>query len=224
MTETRDANEEQKRTMAQNLQNQMTGGQNARARIIELQATIQDRRTIGGLEELSNVSAQREALDGQVTALEHDYLALQSLETALNSVRAANIEAIRPRVEDTIQSGASYVFNREVQISLGDDGFPQAIEHFQGRAIPFEQESFGTQEQLNLIYRIALAGIIAEDEGHGLCIVLDDPFGDTDIGRRQRMIEWMGAELRRAGHQLILLTCRGTDFAGFGHHDDIRQH
>ena len=111
-----------------------------------------------------------------------------------------------------------------MQINLGDDGFPQAIEHFQGRAIPFEQESFGTQEQLNLIYRIALAGIIAEDEGHGLCIVLDDPFGDTDIGRRQRMIEWMGAQLRQSGHQLILLTCRGPDFNGFGHHDDIRQH
>ena len=224
LTETRDANEEQKRAMAQNLQNQMAGGQNTRTRIIELQATIQDRRTIGGLEELSNVSAQRESLDHQVSVLENEYLALQSLETALNSVRAANIEAIRPRVEDTIRSGASYVFNREVQISLGDDGFPQAIEHFQGRAIPFEQESFGTQEQLNLIYRIALANIIAEDEGHGLCIVLDDPFGDTDIARRQRMMVWMGAQLGQAGHQLILLTCRGSDFNGFGHHDDIRTH
>ena len=210
--------------MAQNLQNQMAGGQNTRTRIIELQATIQDRRTIGGLEELNNVSAQRESLDDRVSVLENEYLALQSLETALNSVRAANIEAIRPRVEDTIQRGASYVFNREVQISLGDDGFPHAIEHFQGRAIPFEQESFGTQEQLNLIYRIALAGIIAEDEGHGLCIVLDDPFGDTDIARRQRMMVWMGAQLDQAGHQLILLTCRGSDFNGFGHHDDIRQH
>lgn len=224
LTENRDANEEQKRAMAQNLQNQMAGGQNRRTRIIELQATIQDRRTIGGLEELNNVSAQRESLDDRVSVLENEYLALQSLETALNSVRAANIEAIRPRVEDTIQRGASYVFNREVQISLGDDGFPQAIEHFQGRAIPFEQESFGTQEQLNLIYRIALAGIIAEDEGHGLCILLDDPFGDTDIARRQRMMVWMGAQLDQAGHQLILLTCRGSDFNGFGHHDDIRQH
>ena len=224
LTNARDANEEQKRTMAQNLQNQMAGEQNTRTRIIELQTTIRVHRTTGGLGELSNVSAQREALDDQVSTLDAEYLALQNLELALNSVRAANIEAIRPRVENTIQNGASYVFNRDVQINLGDDGFPQAIEHIQGRAIPFEQESFGTQEQLNLIYRIALAGIIAEDEGHGLCIVLDDPFGDTDIGRRQRMIEWMGAQLRQAGHQLILLTCRGTDFNGFGHHDDIRQH
>jgi len=224
LTETRDANEEQKRTMAQNLQNQMAGEQSTRTRISNLQATIRDRRTIGGLEELSNVSAKREALDGQVSALENEYLALQNLEVALNSVRAANIEAIRPRVENTIQNGASYVFGRDVQINLGDDGFPQAVQHVQGQAIPFEQESFGTQEQLNLIYRIALAGIIAEDEGHGLCIVLDDPFGGTDIGRRQRMMEWMGAQLGQAGHQLILLTCRGPDFNGFGHHDDIRQH
>jgi DNA repair exonuclease SbcCD ATPase subunit len=224
LTEARDANEEQKRTMAQNLQNQMAGEQNTRTRISNLQATIRDRRTIGGLEELSNFSAKREALDGQVSALENEYLALQNLEVALNSVRAANIEAIRPRVENTIQNGASYVFGRDVQINLGDDGFPQAVQHVQGQAIPFEQESFGTQEQLNLIYRIALAGIIAEDEGHGLCIVLDDPFGDTDVGRRQRMMEWMGAQLGQAGHQLILLTCRGTDFNGFGHHDDIRQH
>jgi chromosome segregation ATPase len=224
LTAARDANEEQKRTMAQTLQNLMTGGQNTRTRIVELQATIRDRRMTGGLGELSNVSAQCEALNHAVNVLETEYLALQSLETALNSVREANIEAIRPRVEDTIQNGASYVFNREVQINLGDDGFPQAIEHIQGRAIPFGQESFGTQEQLNLIYRIALAGIIAEDEGHGLCIVLDDPFGNTDVGRRQRMLEWMGAQLGQAGHQLILLTCSGTDFNGFGHHDDIRQH
>ena len=224
LTETRDANEEQKRTMAQNLQNQMAGEQSTRTRISNLQATIRDRRTIGGLEELSNVSAKREALDGQVSALENEYLALQNLEVALNSVRAANIEAIRPRVENTIQNGASYVFGRDVQINLGDDGFPQAVQHVQGQAIPFEQESFGTQEQLNLIYRIALAGIIAEDEGHGLCIVLDDPFGGTDIGRRQRMMEWMGAQLGQAGHQLILLTCRRPDFNGFGHHEGIRQH
>ena len=124
-----------------------------------------------------------------------DYSALQSIETALKSVRDANIEAIRPRVESTIQKGATYVFGKEVQIKLGDDGFPQAVEHVKGQAIPFEQESFGTQEQLNLIYRIALAGIIAKEEGHGLCIVLDDPFGDTDVGRRQRMLEWMGARV-----------------------------
>ena len=220
----RDANEEQKRRMAQNLQEQLTGEQKARRRMIELQSTIRERRTTSGLGELSKVSAQRERLDRKITSLRIDYSALQSIETALKSIRDANIEAIRPRVESTIQKGATYVFGKEVQIKLGDDGFPQAVEHVKGQAIPFEQESFGTQEQLNLIYRIALAGIIAKEEGHGLSIVLDDPFGDTDVGRRQRMLEWMGAELKRSGHQLILLTCRGADFNGFGHHDDIRQH
>ena len=220
----RDANEEQKRRMAQNLQEQLTGEQKARRRMIELQSTIRERRTTSGLGELSKVSAQRERLDRKITSLKIDYSALQSIETALKSIRDANIEAIRPRVESTIQKGATYVFGKEVQIKLGDDGFPQAVEHVKGQAIPFEQESFGTQEQLNLIYRIALAGIIAKEEGHGLSIVLDDPFGDTDVGRRQRMLEWMGAELKRSGHQLILLTCRGADFKGFGHHDDIRQH
>ncbi|HCV85466.1 MAG TPA: hypothetical protein DGB85_02595, partial [Deltaproteobacteria bacterium] len=208
----RDANEEQKRRMAQNLQEQLTGEQKARRRMIELQSTIRERRTTSGLGELSKVSAQRERLDRKITSLRIDYSALQSIETALKSIRDANIEAIRPRVESTIQKGATYVFGKEVQIKLGDDGFPQAVEHVKGQAIPFEQESFGTQEQLNLIYRIALAGIIAKEEGHGLSIVLDDPFGDTDVGRRQRMLEWMGAELKRSGHQLILLTCRGADF------------
>ena len=224
LIDSRNANEEQKRSIAQNLQNQMAGEQNTRTRIIELQATIRDRRTTGGLGELNTVSAQCRTLNNEINQLEGNYLALQSLELALNTVRTANIEAIRPRVENTIQNGATYVFNREVEVNLGDDGFPQAVQHIQGRAIPFEQESYGTQEQLNLIYRIALAGIIAEDEGHGLCIVLDDPFGDTDIGRRQRMIEWMGAQVGQANHQLILLTCRGPDFNGFGNHDDIRTH
>ena len=222
--ESRDANEKQKRKMAQNLQDGLKAGQNKRRKISDLKATIRDRRKMDGLEELSSVTIRRQELESEVTELENKHRALQNLEDALKSVRAASIEKIRPRVEKTIQRGASHVFNKEVQIKLEDDGFPKAVEHFQGHPIPFGQESFGTQEQLNLIYRIALAGIIAEDEGHGLCIVLDDPFGDTDIGRRKRMIEWMGSELEKSGHQLILLTCRGKDFTGFGHHDDIRDH
>jgi DNA repair exonuclease SbcCD ATPase subunit len=220
----RDANEEQKRNIAQRLQNDLSGGRDTRTRIVELQATIRDRRNTSGIQKLGDVISHRNRLESQVSNLNAEYSALEALENALEIVKTANMEAIRPRVEETIRKGATYVFGREVQITLGNDGFPEAVQHIQGRAIPYGQESYGTQEQLNLIYRITLAGIIAEDEGHGLCIVIDDPFGNSSIARRNRMIEWMGAEQKKYGHQLILLTCRGPDFSGFGHHDDIRQH
>ena len=50
LIEARDANEEQKRGMAQNLQERLTGEQKTRRRMIELQSTIRERRTTSGLE------------------------------------------------------------------------------------------------------------------------------------------------------------------------------
>ena len=225
LTNSRSEEEEQKRQRAAALQTTITEGKGTRRRITELRAMILDKRENGGLENLGQVQTERLAAEQLVDELELEEGALEAVLSALNAVREANIEEIRPRVIGTIRHGASYVFGEpDLQIDLGDDGFPNAVQHVQGQAIPFERESFGTQEQLNLIYRVAIASIIAEDRGHGLCIILDDPFGQTDVGRRRRMLQWIGARLDEAGHQLILFTCRGGDFEGFGQHDDIRQH
>jgi DNA repair exonuclease SbcCD ATPase subunit len=225
LTNSRSEEEEQKRQRAAALQTTITEGRDTRRRITELRAMIRDKRENGGLENLGQVQADRLAAEQRVDELELEQDALSAVLAALNAVREANIEEIRPRVIGTIRHGASYVFGEpDLQIDLGDDGFPIAVQHVQGQAIPFERESFGTQEQLNLIYRVAIASIIAEDMEHGLCIILDDPFGQTDVHRRRRMLEWIGARLDEAGHQLILFTCRGGDFEGFGQHDDIRQH
>jgi len=225
LTNSRSEEEEQKRQKAAALQTNITEGRDTRRRITELRAMIRDKRENGGLENLGQVQTERLTAEQRVDELELEEGALEAVLSALNAVRDANIEEIRPRVIDTIRHGASYVFREpDLQIELGDDGFPIAVQRAQGRAIPFERESFGTQEQLNLIYRIAIASIIAEDRGHGLCIILDDPFGQTDVHRRARMLEWIGARLDEAGHQLILFTCRGGDFEGFGQHDNIRRH
>jgi hypothetical protein len=224
LNDSKEAHEVQKQKMAQNLQNQLSEGRKLRREISDLQAKIEDRRKNGGLGELLNISAERASLQDEIEVLSTEYNALQALLKVSIKVKNDNIEAIRPKVENTIKHGASYVFGREVEVILGEDGFPKAIEHIKGQSIPFESESFGTQEQLNIIYRVALANIISGEEGHGLCLILDDPFGDTDVHRRERMIQWIGAELNKYKHQLILLTCRGSDFDGFGNHDDIRQH
>lgn len=224
LTDGRDVNEEQKRTRAQNLQDQLSGKNNLKTRMVELNATINDRRLNGGLGGLAKVTSECQELKQSIAIFENDEKALNSLILALDKVKSDNIEVIRHRVGKTISDGASHVFGNNVKVKLGDDGFPIAVHHIEGRPIPFEAESYGTQEQLNLIYRIALAGVIAEEEKSGLCIIIDDPFGNTDVGRRQRMIEWMGAQMKKHGHQLILLTCRGNDFKGFGHLDDIRLH
>ena len=169
LLDSRSANEEQKLTQARNLQDEISGNRDIRTRIIQIETTIKDRRVNGGLDQLVRVEAKRQGFEDEVKFLEVDFLAHKALEEALKTVRAANINEIRPRVERTIQQGASYVFNNaDLTINLGDDGFPEAVQHIQGQQIKFEEESFGTQEQLNLIYRIALAGIIADDEGHGL--------------------------------------------------------
>lgn len=225
LIESRAEEEEQKRQRATTLQTTITDGRATRRRIAELRSLIREKRVNGGLENLGRIRAERGHAEERVAQLEIEQNALCALLIAFNTVREANIEEIRPRVIDTIRRGASYVFAEpDLQVELGDDGFPTAVQRVLGQTIPFERESFGTQEQLNLIYRIAIAGIIAEERGHGLCIILDDPFGQTDVHRRGRMLEWIGARLDAADHQLILFTCRGGDFEGFGTHDDVRRH
>jgi len=223
-TESRAEMEEQKNLQAQTLQDGLTAGGKRRERMVELRATINDRRETAGLGELGAIEAKWNTLQRRITTLEMDENALDAILRALSTVLSDNIEEIRPLVTEIIRHGASYVFGREVQIELGGDGFPTAVEHVQGISIPFGEESKATKEQLNVIYRVALAGIIAGEAGHGLCIILDDPFGDSDVHRRERMMLWIGAQLDQSEHQFLLLTANGVQFAGFGHHDDIRQH
>ena len=99
--------------------------------------------------------------------------------------------------------------------------WPRVIKTPTGQAIPYEDQSFGTREQVGVLYRLAGADLLKGSDDRGMCLMLDDPFGHTDRGRRQNMLEILQAAASRSGHQILVFTCRPEDFAGVEQHVDV---
>jgi len=70
--------------------------------------------------------------------------------------------------------------------------------------------SFGTQEQLAFLVRLALGELLAQDEG--MAIVLDDPLVNTDLARFDEALGIIQEASRKA--QVFILTCHETAYAG----------
>jgi AAA domain len=77
----------------------------------------------------------------------------------------------------------------------------------------FDFLSTGTQEQIAILVRLALADIMARS-GETPPIILDDALVYADQGRREAMFD----ALQHAGrtHQIIILTCHGDTFGSLG--------
>jgi DNA repair exonuclease SbcCD ATPase subunit len=96
-------------------------------------------------------------------------------------------------------------------------------------AVQFTEESYGTREQLSLLVRLALGGVLARDEPQ--VAILDDPLAHSDPPKHRRMVDILefaseGREAREGPEQslgrlqLIVLTCHPERF---DHLSDARQ-
>jgi hypothetical protein len=76
----------------------------------------------------------------------------------------------------------------------------------------FQQLSLGTREQLAIVVRLALAGLLQEKEGESPCLVLDDALVYADEAR----LDVMKTILQQASRdlQILILTCRPRDYRG----------
>jgi DNA repair exonuclease SbcCD ATPase subunit len=73
--------------------------------------------------------------------------------------------------------------------------------------------SSGTQEQLAILIRLGFARLFAE-AGHDVPLILDDALVYSDDERIRRM--FAALSLAAGQHQVLVLTCRASAFAGLG--------
>lgn len=144
--------------------------------------------------------------------------ALLLLEQALKSELQKHTEAVGGPIQEKIQTWLQYVLQDDSELLVSDGGLPSVIRNPASQDIGFIEQSFGTKEQISVLYRLAIASLVAEQSGSGVCLMFDDPFGYTDRGRRRRMLEIIEEEVDRCGHQVLLFTCRPEDFIGHGNH------
>ena len=87
-----------------------------------------------------------------------------------------------------------------------------------GSAVELDRESFGTLEQLSLLIRLAVGGLLAQTEP--AAAILDDPLAHADPGKHRKMLDILDRAARGEAHgphptgplQIIILTCHADRF------------
>lgn len=82
-------------------------------------------------------------------------------------------------------------------------------------AVPFEQLSGGTKEQVAVAMRLAMAEVLATNHDGNLPLVLDDAFVNADPERVSRLQIMLDLAATR-GLQVIVLTCTPSDYTSLG--------
>jgi DNA repair exonuclease SbcCD ATPase subunit len=107
------------------------------------------------------------------------------------------------------------------EVRFGDRFLPECLLRRAGAAempVALSDESYGTAEQLGLLVRLALGGVLARDEP--VVAILDDPLAHADPAKHRRLLDVLrvAAEGNVAWHppagrlQVFILTCHPDRF------------
>ena len=188
------------------------------------------RGQLRGTEGLHNQIVQaRQGLDENARMLEGEQLEAD----AHKQLRELFVECRDYQVRDTLEPVKSRVMDWARHLGLenyrdirfGPAYLPRGLvsRHVSedGPVVRLREESYGTWEQLALLVRLALGGVLAKDEPE--VAILDDPLAHSDPSRHRRMLDVLGlasrgqqpgaGSTRSLGRlQLIILTCHPDRF------------
>lgn len=194
-----------------------------RARLEQAERAATDHRDqVGRVQrELDHVQGQVELVSGEgrqeayLLAVD-EFLRLKAeLETVHRRARAAKLlretlgrhrdtahrAYVRPYQEELRRLGSA-VYGSSFDVEVAED-LTIAARTLEGITVPFDQLSGGAREQLGILSRLAVAGLV--ESGAGVPVIIDDALGYTDPDRLQRVSSVLAAP--GDGAQVVLLTC-----------------
>ena len=162
-------------------------------------------------ERLAEDTDQLTAAGSAVKRFEIEVAALKRLSAEFTAIGSARHGEIRKPVSDVLLPYAQMLFP-EIALNFGADWSVENLAR-SGAPEPFDRLSDGTREQIAMLVRLGFAGLFAK-LAHPFPLILDDALVYSDDDRLARMFQ----VLRQASekHQVIVLTCRKTSFAGLG--------
>lgn len=208
--------EDQKLKMAKNLTGKLTKVITTQNEISKIEGKLTELRRDDPEGQLVALRTEQSHLKLMVASEQIRADALLLLEQVLKSELQKHTETVGGPIQEKIQTWLQYILQDDSELLVSEDGLPSVIRNPTSQDIGFIEQSFGTKEQISVFYRLAIASLVAEQSGSGVCLMFDDPFGYTDRGRRKRMLEIIEEEVDRYGHQILLFTCRPEDFIGHG--------
>ncbi len=221
LDEAREMAEEAKETRAQALTDGFREAAEKKQEVKNLETRIAALREADPEGRLVELEAERAKLLPAIARARTHGEALRLLEATLHAEKDELTAAVSGPLQGKIAPWLRYLLQDASEVSVGEDGVPLSITTPTGQEVPYADQSYGTREQVSVLYRLAVADLVAEEAGSGVCLMLDDPFGHTDRGRRERMLEILQAQAEKRGHQILVFTCRPEDFEGIGTHHPI---
>ncbi|HTT84135.1 MAG TPA: AAA family ATPase [Rhizomicrobium sp.] len=193
--------------------------ENRRNDLIELE------REIGRLTGQIQTAGGDGAGEGLTTAEEQRALAERDLSRIQD--RIATLQLLRNTISDCLTEGRERYYEPVrrhlrpflhdlfpgAELELGDGFAIKGIRRH--RAEPFVRLSDGTQEQIAVLVRLAMASMLSE-RGQSVPVILDDALVYCDDDRIKRMFDAVSRAGKR--QQVIILTCRLRTFAPLGGH------
>ncbi len=143
--------------------------------------------------------------------IEDDVAALQLLAREIDTEQALVQDRYLAPVTARLQPFLDLVFPAAT-MSLDAQMAPQKLARGAANE-PIDRLSDGTREQIAVLCRLAFARLLA-DGGHSAPLVLDDALVYSDDARIASMFRAL--ETSSLSHQVIVLTCRTSAFAGLG--------
>lgn len=178
----------------------------------ELTRVRQDLAQVQGQVEMVSGEGREEAyavavdefvrLKGELDVVHGRARAARQLHETLGRHReAAHRAYVRPYRQEIRRLGQA-VYGTSFDVEVAED-LTISTRTLAGTSVPFDQLSGGAKEQLGILSRLAVAGLVEQDAG--VPVIIDDALGYTDPERLQRVSSVFTGSGERT--QVVLLTC-----------------
>jgi len=186
----------------------------------------------------ANLANAEAAVQQADSALDREKLEAQAhrrLSDLFESCRESRVQRVIGPVAGRVLEWAKRIgLNDYHEVRFGDKFLPEGIVRQSTSlvsAVAIEDEGYGTSEQLSLLVRLALGGILAKNEP--ALAILDDPLAHTDPAKHRKILDILriAAEGNKTWNppagplQIIILTCHPDRFdylPGARHYDLAR--
>lgn len=159
-------------------------------------------------EELAEASARRTRLRREAESVNRRAAAAQLLYETLESARADTRRTIGEPLLNKLGQYGGAVFGHSTTFELDEDMAVKSRSNVTG-TFEYDALSGGAQEQIDVLLRLAVAGVM--DGEAGAPVIIDDALGYSDPGRLRKM----NNAFARAGEdsQILVLTCYPERFS-----------
>jgi Uncharacterized conserved protein len=150
----------------------------------------------------SLIEEKLEQLQSREGELETEAQALKLLFDLTSFYRDNTISELSEPIRKQVTGDLEKLLGGKYSLSFSKEMKPDSIEVC-GEEAPIDLLSFGTQEQVWCLFRLALGNILSGDEQQ--LVVLDDPLVNTDPVRMHHALEIL--EENAKNMQIIVVTC-----------------